>query len=231
MNREFWHERWRANEIGFHRGEVHPALPRFWSATARAADSVLVPLCGKTLDMRWLAESGHRVSGVELERRAVEAFFREWGREWNERIRPDGLAECVGAGVHLAIGDFFAWRACTPLAAFYDRAALVALPRELRSAYLAHLARAVVPGARGLLVTFEYDPGEMDGPPFPVPERELREQPWFAVERLAADDVTARNPGLVGRGLSVLHEVVYRLQRSAEPAEPGTSVEGAPESV
>lgn len=40
---------------------------------------VFVPLCGKSLDMIWLAQQGHEVIGVELSPVAVEDFFRENG--------------------------------------------------------------------------------------------------------------------------------------------------------
>lgn len=213
MQPEFWRDRWQNGEIGFHRDRVHPALERFWHDIASGTETVLVPLCGKTLDMRWLAELGHTVSGVELERHAVEAFFREWGTDPHERERADGLVELFGAGVHLAAGDFFAFQPETAPDRFYDRAALVALPQPMRADYLGHLAACVAPGAQGLLIAFEYDPAGMNGPPFPVTEGELRAQPWFAVECLGRDDATAEYPHLVDRGAQGLHEAVYRLTR------------------
>lgn len=213
MQPEFWRNRWRNGEIGFHREQVHPALERFWSGIADVAGTVFVPLCGKTLDMRWLANQGHTVTGVELERLAVEAFFEEWGVRSHERKRADGLVDVCGAGVHLAIGDFFAFRPETASDFFYDRGALVALPQSTRADYLAHLAACVAPGAQGLLLAFEYDPADMNGPPFPVTEAELRAQSWFTVECLARADVTAEYPHLVKRGARDLREAVYRLKR------------------
>lgn len=75
MDHEFWHARWSSNEIGFHLPQVNPHLLEFWPTLGLPAGSrVLVPLCGKTLDMAWLMAQGHRVLGVELSRTAVEAF-------------------------------------------------------------------------------------------------------------------------------------------------------------
>jgi|AntDeeMinimDraft_5_1070356.scaffolds.fasta_scaffold00096_12 thiopurine S-methyltransferase len=213
MQPEFWRDRWQNGEIGFHLDRVHPALGRFWADIANGHETVLVPLCGKTLDMRWLANRGHKVTGVELERRAVEAFFREWDIDPHERERTDGLIELLGAGVHVATGDFFAFRPETAPNRFYDRAALVALPQSMRADYLAHLAACVAPGAQGLLIAFEYDPADMDGPPFPVTETELNAQPWFAVECLDRGDATAAYPHLVERGARGLQEVIYRMTR------------------
>ena len=38
---------------------------------------IFVPLCGKTPDMRWLAEQGHTITGVEASPRYIKAFFRD----------------------------------------------------------------------------------------------------------------------------------------------------------
>ena len=77
MDEDFWQRRWACNEIGFHLSEVNPYLQQFWPALNVASGAqVLVPLCGKSLDMIWLAEQGYRVLGVELAQAAVEAFLR-----------------------------------------------------------------------------------------------------------------------------------------------------------
>ena len=81
MNPEFWIDRWQSGRIGFHQDAVHPELRDRWSELGLSPGAtVLAPLCGKSLDMRWLAERGHRVVGIELSELAVRAFFEE-GRE------------------------------------------------------------------------------------------------------------------------------------------------------
>ena len=78
MEPSFWHERWHRSEIGFHEGDTNANLMQFWSTLAlQPGERVLVPLCGKSLDMLWLAGEGHRVTGVELSALACEAFFAE----------------------------------------------------------------------------------------------------------------------------------------------------------
>jgi thiopurine S-methyltransferase len=82
MDPDFWHQRWRDNEIGFHQGEPAPLLQKHWPAVAAPAGSrVFVPLAGKSVDMVWLASQGHRVLGVELSPLAVEQFFAEHALE------------------------------------------------------------------------------------------------------------------------------------------------------
>ncbi len=80
MDRNFWIERWNNQEIGFHQGDFDPALGRYWSRLgAPAGARVFVPLCGKSLDMVWLAQNGHPAVGAELSERAVDDFFAERG--------------------------------------------------------------------------------------------------------------------------------------------------------
>lgn len=221
MEPAFWRERWRNGEISFHRPDVHPALAGWWSSCVPdASAAVLVPLCGKSLDMRWLAARGHGVTGIELEETAVIEFFREWGVAPVAAQRDDGLRQQAGGGVRLLAGDFFAFRPAGSFEAVYDRAALVALPAAMRRAYLCHLAGCLAVGARGLLIAFEYVPDGFTGPPFAVEQEEVHDQPWFDVECLERAAAAASYPGLVERGARDLHEVVYRLERTREPAEP-----------
>ena len=76
MEPQFWQERWAINQIGFHLSEVNPYLPRLWPSLNLPEEAkVLVPLCGKSLDLNWLTSQGHRVLGVEFSEKAVLAFF------------------------------------------------------------------------------------------------------------------------------------------------------------
>lgn len=82
MEESFWQARWAENQIGFHQRETNPYLERYWSRLGLPAGcQVLVPLCGKSLDLLWLAGQGYRVLGVELAERAVLDFFAEQGLE------------------------------------------------------------------------------------------------------------------------------------------------------
>jgi thiopurine S-methyltransferase len=49
---DFWQQRWRDNQIGFHQQQVTPLLEQYWDAIGVAAGGqVFVPLAGKSLDM------------------------------------------------------------------------------------------------------------------------------------------------------------------------------------
>ncbi|MDT8437387.1 MAG: thiopurine S-methyltransferase [Wenzhouxiangellaceae bacterium] len=214
MEPEFWHERWRENRIGFHRDEVHPALMQHWGEVAGSDHSaVLVPLCGKSPDLHWLAESGHPVFGVELSPLAIEQFFDEAGFP-ARRIDYGGLPAWQAGRVCLVEGDFFAFQPPSPFGLCYDRAALIALPPTLRGKYLEHLAMLLAPGARGLLVTLEYDQARMDGPPFSVGSEELAACEVLAFRELARNDVLSAETRFAERGLRALHEVCWQVQPS-----------------
>lgn len=210
MEAEFWLERWQRNQIGFHRASVHPLLTRLWQSLGIApAASVLVPLCGKSLDMLWLRGQGHPVTGVERVGDALAQFVVENGLDL-----PAANGGYAGGGWNLVESDWFAVALPEPLPAFYDRAALVALPPDLRKAYVEKLVSLLAPGATGLLITMEYDQRQMNGPPFSVPAAEVREHYAQAAEvrELARNDILAEEPHFAERGLTALHEVAWLIR-------------------
>lgn len=217
MHPDFWHARWMSNEIGFHQHAVNHHLRMFWHHVAPArGDAVFVPLCGKSLDMLWLAEQGRRVVGVELSPIAVNAFFEESGLEAISG-HADGLAYREHGAIRVYCADYFG---LTPArignaAAVYDRAALIALPPDMRPRYVRHLAGLLPPGARVLLITMEYPQEEMQGPPFSVEEDEVHAlyDAEFDIQHLLRWDILAENPRFQACGLSRLEEKVYLLVR------------------
>lgn len=217
MDPEFWHARWQEGRIGFHQDRPTPALVAHWPALGVPQGArVFVPLCGKSLDMAWLAARGWRVLGVELSRTAVEQFFAEHGLEPAVREADDGLHYHAGP-IEIVCGDAFALDddALAGCDAVLDRAALIALPPGLRQRYVDELQSRLPVGCRGLLVTLEYPPHEKEGPPFAVTEAEVRERysPRWAVDVLARRDLLDEQPSFRDEGVSRLQSVVYRLQR------------------
>ncbi|MFJ4457434.1 thiopurine S-methyltransferase [Pseudomonas sp. NPDC089392] len=216
MEPAFWQQRWADNQIGFHQAQVNPYLQQHWPALQLAPGSrVLVPLCGKSLDLAWLAGQGYRVLGVELSRRAVEDFFSEHGLE--AEVRQQGAFEVWRSGdVELWCGDFFALRAeevgdCVGL---YDRAAVIALPAQMRAAYMQALSALLPASCRGLVVTLDYDQSLLAGPPFSVGDEELRQGfAGWQVDELEVVQVIGESPKFLQAGASSLLERVYRVSR------------------
>lgn len=174
MDSSFWHQKWERNEIAFHERAVNPLLVEHLGRLSLVSgDRIFLPLCGKTLDLGWLHAQGFRVAGVELSPIAVRQLFSDLGVV--PEITPEGSVERYRAeGLDVFVGDFFDLSSETlgPVDAIYDRAALVALPEEIRPRYAAHLM-ALTARAPQLLVCFDYDPAAMTGPPFSIPDEEV----------------------------------------------------------
>lgn len=215
MKKEFWLERWERSEIGFHQNEINPYLLQFWSELKVAqGDEVFVPLCGKSLDMVWLREQGHRVLGVELSDIAVRDFFAEQGLS-PAHTQTVKFQQCATEDIRILCGDFFDLGKAdlANVRAVYDRASLVALPAEMRVRYARHLAEILPAGSQVLLVTFDYPQDEMSGPPFAVSIDEVRAlyEPYAAVRLLAEVDILDREPRFKARGVTRMQENIFLL--------------------
>lgn len=216
MEPDFWHERWREGRIGFHQPTVTPQLARHWDALGLPAEStVFVPLCGKSLDMAWLAGRGHRVLGVELSALAVRDFFDSQGLVPALRETAYGVHHEAGP-FEIIVGDAFALdRALLAgCAAVFDRAALIALPPDMRRRYVETTWSALPDGCRALLVTLEYPQEEKAGPPFAVGADEVQAlfgDAW-SPRLLERRDILATEPGFLRAGVGTLADATWRLE-------------------
>jgi thiopurine S-methyltransferase len=219
MTHDFWLSRWEENRIGFHQSSINKHLIRWIGELAlKRGDTVAVPLAGKSSDMLWLAEGGYHVVGIELSPVAVEAFFAENGLQADRR-EIGALVAYTSGPIRLLQGDIFDLRPgdLDGARALYDRAALIALPPATRERYARSLAALLPPGSRMLLITIEYPEGEIEGPPFSVPEQSVHAlfDEHFTVTLLTTDDALAdeENERFRKRGMTELVERVYALER------------------
>lgn len=169
MEHNFWHSKWEKLEIGFHQQDINPFLKQYIDdlELARGA-TVFVPLCGKTLDMTWLLDKGFCVIGAELSELAVQQYFQSLSVE--PVITTMGkLKKYSAPDLSIYCGDFFDLTSeiVGKVDAVYDRAALVALPDNMRLQYSQQVA-TVSNNAKTLLITYEYDQSVHAGPPFSV---------------------------------------------------------------
>lgn len=189
MHHDFWHQRWQNQQIGFHQGEVNPfLLAHFQALGLQVGMRVFVPLCGKSLDMHWLLAQGFQVVGAELSQMAVDALFAELGL--TPEITQSGVLRHYRARqIEIFQGDFFALtqNQLGTVNAIYDRAALIALPDEMRKQYCEHLM-TITQTAPQLLISFHYDQSLVPGPPFSVSKAEVSAnyKSHYAITELAS---------------------------------------------
>lgn len=181
MNPEFWQTRWQEKRIGFHQSEVNPLLTKYFSAlNLSVGGRVLVPLCGKSVDMIWLARKGYEVVGIELVESAVQAFFIEQDIAYtvtahtkypNIKCYQGQVAE---QAIELWAADIFALKATDigDINAVYDRAALIAMPADMRPKYSEQI-RKLSHNASQLLITLNYDQSKKNSPPFSISHEQL----------------------------------------------------------
>ena len=186
MNSEFWQQRWQEGRIGFHKSDVNPELIKYFSNLALPIGSrVLVPLCGKSIDMVWLACAGYDVVGIELVESAVQAFFAEQNitptiTEFTSAADKSTLkryqGQLAGQTITLWAADIFALSTIDigDIDAVYDRAALIALPANMRADYSRHIVK-LSDNAPQLLITLNYDQSKKDGPPFSITQQQLHQ--------------------------------------------------------
>ena len=216
-DRENWLARWREGRIGFHQDTPSPLLVECWDRIgAPDGTRVFVPLAGKSVDMPWLAEHGHAVFGVELAELAVEQFFAEQRLDADVEQTRNGPLWRSGP-IELLCGDVFKLDAqdLADCGAFFDRAAIIALPTGLRRRYVQEVYAKLPRDCVGLMITLEFPEHEKQGPPFSVREAEVRElfEPDWTVDVLVRRDILAYQDSFRNEGVTALHAVAYRLQR------------------
>ncbi|MBR7745929.1 thiopurine S-methyltransferase [Undibacterium baiyunense] len=210
MDAQFWHDKWQRREIGFHREQINPYLPAYFPTLGlHAGQTVFLPLCGKTRDVSYFLQLGLQVVGVELSEVAVQELFADLG------VQPE-ISDVLGmrcyqtTQLRIFVGDFFKLTAehLGRIDAIYDRAALVALPLNMRQAYAKHLLD-LSHNAPQLLITYEYDQNVVDGPPFSISRSEVQQHYGgvYAIEDLHTAEVEG---GMKGKTSAT--ESVYCLR-------------------
>ena len=183
MNAEFWHSRWQEKRIGFNQSAVNPLLINYFKQLNLPAGSrVFVPLCGKSIDMAWLAAQGYDVVGVELVETAVQAFFTEQNISPTVHQHVDNSAikyyqgQLSGQTITLWVADIFALLSedIGSVKAVYDKAALIALPENMRTKYSEHI-RKISGHAPQFIITLTYDQSKKAGPPFSISSEQIQQ--------------------------------------------------------
>ena len=205
MNEE-WLQRWSEDRIGWHEEEGNASLKKYWRATGCR---VLVPMCGKTPDLVWLAEQGNEVVGAEISRLAVGSFFEEQGLGYEIEDGDIPVYRALELPITIYCGDIFELEGLR-CDAHYDRGALVATPAARRGDYAGQISTLLEPMPEQLIIVLEYDESIAEGPPFSVPADEILEY-WPELVCLEAyDDIVNGPPKFLAAGLEEMVELVWR---------------------
>jgi thiopurine S-methyltransferase len=218
MDEMFWQERWQAGQIGFHAPEVNPHLVRHAARLCGSAGPtrVLLPLCGKSVDLTWLASQGHEVVGVEFVEQAAAAHFHEQGVT-PETTHIGPWRALRHRGVTIVLANFFELNVDDgPLGTFpavFDRAALIAVEPARRDDYMARIHALSAADARLLMVALDHD--MPTGPPFSVPRDALAilARGRFALDAVDDTDVLAAEPRFRDRGATRMRDQVWLGRR------------------
>lgn len=209
MQHDFWHDKWKSNNIGFHQDQPHSLLIKYFSCLNLVKGAtVFVPLCGKSHDIAWLLEQGYHVIGIDLSPIAIQDLMVDLGLTFEEH-QVGTLIHYHDPQIDLFVGDFFALTSAQldQVDAIYDRAALIALPEQMRKQYTQHLSK-ITDQAPQLLISLEYDQMLLAGPPFSVAEYEL-------IQHYARDydiDLLASSPENL-KGKVIAYEHVWHLTK------------------
>ena len=187
---DFWHAKWEANQLGWHQSSEHPSLAKY-SAQFLPTGNVFVPLCGKSKDMIYLHDQGHKIMGIDLSPIAVKDFFAENHMPPTHTLIGE-LERYTSGDFTLYAGDFFTLQKShmQNINAMYDRAALIALTPDLRRQYARHLRNILPKGTHILLVALEYDQSQMAGPPHRVDAAEIQNLfgSWCQIETIETSE-------------------------------------------
>ncbi len=219
MDQSYWEKRWVNHETGFHRDETHPFLEAYFSSLELPQGStVLVPLCGKSLDILFLRERGHQVVGFEFSELAIKDFFKENNLSY-EHEQVGEHVHYRSDGISIYQGDFLSFPKSEldgqQLSGAFDRAAMVALPPAMRKDYYAKMASLYPSGSKTLCNKYEYDGADDLGPPFSVPMPEVREnlEGAFKIQVLEESRRDMDHPRLKKEGCSYSIESALLLTR------------------
>ncbi|XP_050992869.1 probable thiopurine S-methyltransferase [Labeo rohita] len=219
-----WENKWQEGRIGFHNPEVHNLLEKNLNKAICGRKEVrfFFPLCGKAVDMKWLADMGHTVVGVELSEKGIKQFFEEQNLAFIEEPVPaiPGAKVFKSADGKISIYQCDLYKFSSAVAGkfggIWDRGALVAINPCDRQKYSTLLTSLMNNDCRYLLDTLEYNPELYKGPPFFVSGEDVKNLFGSGCDIELLESVDAFDEKFKSWGLDSMTEKVYLLTLKAQ---------------
>ncbi|CAK8674633.1 unnamed protein product [Clavelina lepadiformis] len=177
LREEEWISRWEKRQIGFHKPTVDMDLVKNKEKFLKPNCRVFIPLCGKTVDIDFLADEGHDVVGIEFSETAIKDFFHEHSIKYKRSQHPTAPYEIFkGTDKKIAIykGDFFGINSAIlgKFDAVWDRASFESVHPSLQMKYADVMNDLVKSDGKYLLSTFNWE-SSFPGPPFSISQDDI----------------------------------------------------------
>lgn len=219
MNLSEWEQRWQEDRIGFHQPQVHKMLESHIDKVLNGRSGVrfFFPLCGKAVDMKWLADMGHSVVGVEISEKGIRQFFEENNMTYSEEPVPaiPGAKVFKNSEKNISLYqcDMYSFSSSIEgqFGAIWDRGSLVAINPQDRDKYAALVISLMAKDCRYLLDTLLYNPELYPGPPFLVPDEQVHSLFGGSCDIETLQSVDALTDRQRGWGLDYLTEKVHLI--------------------
>lgn len=183
-----WKKKWDAGMTRWHQPDVYWVLKKYAKDYIHEESRILVPLCGKTVDLAYLTKKAKEVVGVEGVLKGVQEFIQENPDLQMAASGQREQFECFrGEKIWMFCGNFFHFgpSVAGKFDLIWDRAAMVAIDPKDRDEYAHVLGSVLKPGAVLLLSGFVRPKGDLtSGPPFTLNRDQIislfERQPWVA---------------------------------------------------
>ncbi|MBZ3877035.1 Thiopurine S-methyltransferase [Sciurus carolinensis] len=209
---EEWQDKWVTRKIGFHQEQGNQLLKKYLDTFLKGESGLRIffPLCGKAVEMKWFADRGHSVVGVEISELGIREFFMEQNLSYSE----EPIAEIPGTKVFKVCFDFDSNDLLANIGKFdriWDRGALVAINPGDRKCYTDVMLSLLRKGFQYLLAVLSYDPTKHAGPPFYVPDAEIQRLFGTKCNILCLEKVDAFEERHKTWGIDYIFEKLYLL--------------------
>lgn len=120
---------------------------------------IFIPMCGRAFDMKFFAELGHEVVGVEFAKIAITQFFKSFNISYDTQpmVEPEGVLYTStekNLNIRIYCCDFFQFgpHLEKDFQAVWDSGSLYSLPKSQTSDYVTVVKSVLAPSCHGLVV-------------------------------------------------------------------------------